>query len=121
MVVKSIKATENDLKQFHCSSYIDLLKETNSSNDLELYEEQLAEYGLDYDCPLLERNFDFVSRIAGGTLTASILLCRKISQIAINWFGGWHHAQRLSNLFRCDYYLRSFSPILEIRQKDFVM
>ncbi|GJQ75041.1 hypothetical protein Trydic_g9660 [Trypoxylus dichotomus] len=94
LVVRSTKATESDLKQFHSSSYVDFLKKTNSACDLEKFEKESGEYGLDYDCPLLEKNFDFVSRIAGGTLTAATLLCRRISRVAINWFGGWHHAQR---------------------------
>ncbi|KAI4463763.1 histone deacetylase [Holotrichia oblita] len=94
LVVKSIKATENDLKKFHSSSYIDILKKTNVTDDIEALEKELAQHGLNYDCPVLERNFDFVCRIAGGTLTAAMLLCRKISRIAINWSGGWHHAQR---------------------------
>lgn len=63
-------------------------------DDTEEFEKELAQYGLNYDCPILERNYDFVCRIAGGTLTAAMLLCRKISRIAINWCGGWHHAQR---------------------------
>lgn len=70
------------------------MKRVNNSDDLDLHDEEAAEYGLNYDCPLLERNFDFACTIAGGTLTAATLLCRKISRIAINWCGGWHHAQR---------------------------
>ncbi|KAK9710654.1 Histone deacetylase domain [Popillia japonica] len=93
LVVRSIKAREHDLNRFHSSSYIDILKKTNTMDDTEEFEKELAQYGLNYDCPILERNYDFVCRIAGGTLTAAMLLCRKISRIAINWCGGWHHAQ----------------------------
>ncbi|KAI4463757.1 histone deacetylase [Holotrichia oblita] len=75
-------------------SSADILKKTNVTDDIEALEKELAQHGLNYDCPVLERNFDFVCRIAGGTLTAAMLLCRKISRIAINWSGGWHHAQR---------------------------
>ena len=35
-----------------------------------------------------------MSVIAGGTLTAAEMLIKQECSIAINWQGGWHHAQR---------------------------
>lgn len=47
-----------------------------------------------YDCPLMKNAFRFACTIAGGTLTAVDKLISRCVDIAINWSGGWHHAQR---------------------------
>ncbi|GLV35263.1 Histone deacetylase 1 [Carabus blaptoides fortunei] len=91
---ESIPATEDDLKLSHSSYYIDFLKIINESNDLDQYYEEQEDYGLGYDCPILERMYDFARTIAGSSLTAANLLISGKYKIAINWFGGWHHAQR---------------------------
>ncbi|XP_018333043.1 histone deacetylase 8 [Agrilus planipennis] len=90
----SVKATEEELKEFHSSAYIEFLKNSNDKEDLELLEEEAGEFGLTYDCHLLEKNYEFVQVIAGGSLTAANLLIKECCDIAINWFGGWHHSQR---------------------------
>lgn len=48
-----------------------------------------------YDCPKLNNLWKFATTIAGGTLTA-IESIYSGANIAINWCGGWHHAQRYS-------------------------
>lgn len=50
--------------------------------------------GLGFDCPVFDELFNCVSIVAGGTLTAAELLNKQECNIAINWQGGWHHAQR---------------------------
>ena len=40
--------------------------------------------------------FSCMSVVAGGTLTAAEMLNKKECNVAINWQGGWHHAQRYS-------------------------
>ncbi|KAJ8922638.1 hypothetical protein NQ315_007670 [Exocentrus adspersus] len=94
LVVKSLDATEDELKSFHSSAYIDFLKKVNDLEDFDEFEEEQLEYGLAYDCPILERSYDLVKVIAGGTVSAAKLLAREKCKVAINWFGGWHHAQR---------------------------
>ncbi|CAG7834437.1 unnamed protein product [Allacma fusca] len=117
--ISSEAATFEDLKVFHSSSYVDFLAACNTSeghqnhgdesdsgsdrtddeinvdsqefqNEHKLTDE---DFGLGYDCPIFKNMGDFARVIAGGTLTA----CREIlngNLIAINWCGGWHHAQR---------------------------
>lgn len=46
-----------------------------------------------YDCPKLNNLWKFATTIAGGTITAIEAIYSGAS-IAINWCGGWHHAQR---------------------------
>lgn len=47
-----------------------------------------------YDCPLIERIYGFVETIAGASITAAQVLVDGLARVAINWCGGWHHAQR---------------------------
>ncbi|CAL8081068.1 unnamed protein product [Orchesella dallaii] len=46
-----------------------------------------------YDCPVFRNMGEFASRIAGGTIAAAESLVEG-AKVAINWCGGWHHAQR---------------------------
>lgn len=94
IVVQSLDATEDELKLFHSSGYINFLKKVNDLDDFDEFEEEQLEYGLGYDCPILERNLELVKTLAGGSATAAKLLAKNKCKIAINWFGGWHHAQR---------------------------
>jgi histone deacetylase 8 len=48
----------------------------------------------EYDCPLIEGIYRFVQAIAGASITAAQVLVNGLARVAINWNGGWHHAQR---------------------------
>ncbi|KXN80812.1 Histone deacetylase 8 [Leucoagaricus sp. SymC.cos] len=98
------KATRQDLAMYHSRAYLDfILDPANSANcdraepsskiDPEL-EAMKAEYGLEDDCPLFVGLPDYVQLVAGATLTAVDALRHNISDIAINWDGGRHHASR---------------------------
>eukprot|EP00253_Pinus_taeda_P029905 PITA_29905 len=45
------------------------------------------------DCPVFENHFEFFQIYAGGTIDAAHQLNNQIFDIAINWFGGLHHAK----------------------------
>lgn len=110
------------MKYFHSSSYVDFLKGVNELQECELEdtEEEQLEYGFSYDCPLLEGIYDVVKAIAGSSLTAAKLLVKNKCDVAINWCGGWHHAQRCDNTgFKGTEKLNLF--VLEIQRKVFVM
>jgi len=47
-----------------------------------------------YDCPLIEGIYRFAQTIAGASITAAQVLVDGLARVAINWCGGWHHAQR---------------------------
>ncbi|KAF8880021.1 histone deacetylase complex protein [Infundibulicybe gibba] len=53
-----------------------------------------AEFGLEDDCPTFLGLPDYVQLIAGATLAAADALKEGISDIALCWDGGRHHAQR---------------------------
>ncbi|XP_075218158.1 histone deacetylase 8-like isoform X2 [Lycorma delicatula] len=96
-ICEATPATEDDLRWFHASNYIEHLKierNIDDDDDDNYTDENDSEFGLGYDCPLLKDTFGFVCSIAGGTLTAADKLINRTADIAINWAGGWHHAQR---------------------------
>ncbi|KAK5643273.1 hypothetical protein RI129_007118 [Pyrocoelia pectoralis] len=92
-VVPSIFATYDELRLFHSTAYIDFIKKRSNCDDTFEDEEEL-EFGLSYDCPLLPQLYTLVQALAGSSITAANLLAESKCDIAINWFGGWHHAQR---------------------------
>lgn len=94
LIVQSSDATEEELKSFHSSAYVDFLKKVNDCDGISEFEAEQLEFGLGYDCPLLGDNFEFAKVVGGSSLTAAKLLNTGKFKIAINWFGGWHHAQR---------------------------
>ncbi|XP_072934455.1 histone deacetylase 8-like isoform X2 [Epargyreus clarus] len=91
-VVRSSPATYNDLKSFHSELYLDHLKKLTDVDDDYIPDSQDEEYV--YDCPPVSDMYQLVTTIAGGSITAAKCLLLGIADVAINWCGGWHHAQR---------------------------
>lgn len=124
------QAAETDLALFHSGLYISYLKKhnvdkdecDNSDDDSDEVDDEQLEYGLGYDCPKLPNLWEFAVCIAGGTLSAveSIMMG---ANVAINWCGGWHHAQRYAGFFS-DTRLKTFYLFFfhtETKPKDFAM
>lgn len=95
-IVNPRQATEEELKCFHSEEYIDYLKKIEDVSDLE--KEDLwklsEQFGLDYDCPLVDKHYTMITWQAGGTLAATHALMNGSCSIAVNWEGGWHHAKK---------------------------
>ncbi len=76
---------------FHSNLYIEAIKSYSENEDKNENED---DYGLGYDCPIIDNMYDFCCTIAGASLTAAqLVICEKFKYV-INWFGGWHHAKR---------------------------
>ncbi|XP_066992065.2 histone deacetylase 8 isoform X2 [Anabrus simplex] len=93
-VLPSRPASLQEINAFHSLPYIEHLQKINDCTDLEELEDESEEFGLGYDCPLLERLYNYVELIAGASISAAEALVDGSATIAINWCGGWHHAQR---------------------------
>ncbi|CAD5113386.1 DgyrCDS2559 [Dimorphilus gyrociliatus] len=94
-IISPRKATTNHLKLFHSSDYVEFLEATaNVAEFNESFEEKAAEFDLRYDCEIFDGLFDYVTSVAGGTLTAVQALIMGVCRTVINWNGGWHHAHR---------------------------
>ncbi|RWS31301.1 cytosolic endo-beta-N-acetylglucosaminidase-like protein [Leptotrombidium deliense] len=89
-------ASELDLLSFHTKEYIDHIKLLTDRVDQgeDVSTDLDDEYGLSYDCQPIAHLYKIICEIAGSTLTAAKAICSGECRIAINWFGGWHHAQR---------------------------
>ena len=86
MLLPLVKATMEDLMMFHSTDYVKFLADPKD-DDEDLY-------GLGYDCPCHDGILDWCLTIAGGSLTAASCLVSGQAKVAVNWGGGWHHAQR---------------------------
>ncbi|RVE50290.1 hypothetical protein evm_005125 [Chilo suppressalis] len=93
-VLRPICATYDDLRKFHSDLYIDYVMSIKEIDDDYMTNEEDEEYGMGYDCPPVSDMFQLVSTVAGGSITAAKCLVSGSADIAINWCGGWHHAQR---------------------------
>jgi len=93
-VVQPRRASVRELSAFHSLDYIECLEQVTNGDECEEGEHVASEYGLGFDCPVFDDLFSCMSAVAGGTLTAAEMLNKRECSIAINWQGGWHHAQR---------------------------
>ncbi|CAF2765352.1 unnamed protein product [Rotaria sp. Silwood2] len=89
-------ATDNELTSAHDRDYLDFLNFISNidPNHEQLYKEQLNFYKIGYECPPFEQLPSFCKWIGGASITAARYLNRSSNNIAINFFGGWHHAKR---------------------------
>ncbi|KAL9709917.1 hypothetical protein Ac2012v2_006977 [Leucoagaricus gongylophorus] len=96
------KASHQDLAMYHSKTYLDFIldpansaePDTNNKQHDSEYESLKAEFGMEDDCPPFAGLPNYVQLVAGATLTAVDALRYNISDIAINWDGGRHHASR---------------------------
>lgn len=115
-VVAPSIATEESLCQFHSPEYVEFLKKINDQEDEEIYDEEAAQFGLTYDCPVHQGVFDYALAIGGATVSAAEELISDRCDVAINWCGGWHHAQKDSASGFC-YVNDIVLGILKLREK----
>lgn len=85
-------ATEQEMAAFHAEDYIEFLKTVTPENMQDL---NLVKYNLGGDCPVFHGLYDFCTLSAGGSVDAARALNGKVSDIAINWSGGLHHAKKV--------------------------
>lgn len=98
LILKNTEASDVEVVSFHSTEYIDKLKSISSVQIDQEYDDdgddEQEEYGLGYDCPVIDGIYDFVKAVVGSSITAARSLIDGSAHIAINWYGGWHHAQR---------------------------
>lgn len=96
-MLKSVPAHREELCKYHDAKFVDVL--LKYTKDVEVKEEDsalLAEYGLEYDCPVFSGLAEYVREVAGSSLVAARALIDPDQDIniAINWDGGRHHAKK---------------------------
>lgn len=82
-----IPAKSDEIENAHSIEYI---KSLGRSKDDKFDDD----FGLSYDCPPQNNLLQKLQLIAGSSLEAAKSLTSGKLKVAINWFGGWHHALR---------------------------
>mmetsp|Transcript_46150 Transcript_46150/g.147659 ORF Transcript_46150/g.147659 Transcript_46150/m.147659 type:complete len:429 (+) Transcript_46150:39-1325(+) len=92
-VFRPRRAYPVELAQFHSEDYVDFLNRVTPDTQHE-YLNQLQEFNLGEDCPIFDGLFEFCQIYTGGSLDGAVRLNHGLSDIAINWSGGLHHAKK---------------------------
>lgn len=89
-------ATEQQIQAFHGEDYVDFLKRITPENQRN-FTKQLGEFNVgEYtDCPIFDGMYDFCSIYSGCSIDGAVKLNHGLTDIAINWSGGLHHAKKL--------------------------
>uniref|UniRef100_A0AAY4AFH5 Histone deacetylase 8 n=1 Tax=Denticeps clupeoides TaxID=299321 RepID=A0AAY4AFH5_9TELE len=113
-VLKPRVATMEEMAAFHTDSYLQHLHKISQDGDND--DPQSVDFGLGYDCPVVEGIFDYAAAVGGATLTAAQALLDGKCEVAINWAGGWHHAKKDEASGFC-YVNDAVLGILKLREK----
>ncbi|EYU24731.1 hypothetical protein MIMGU_mgv1a0240462mg, partial [Erythranthe guttata] len=93
-VFKPVPARETDLHSFHADDYVDFLKRVTPENQKE-HLLQLKRFNLGaFDCPVFDGLYSYCRSYAGGSISGAVRLNNGLSDIAVNWAGGLHHAKK---------------------------
>lgn len=93
-------ATKSELAMFHTEEYVDFLSKVTPENASSIDEATrrlhnvASDNGNNGDCPTFAGIYEFCSTYTGSSLSAARTLLNESSEIAINWSGGLHHAQK---------------------------
>lgn len=99
LLIESIAANESQLRSFHTEDYLNFMKhiskELLTQTEDDMCEELTNdEFGIGYDCPPIAQLYELISQISGSSICAANAIITKKCEIAINWFGGWHHSHK---------------------------
>jgi histone deacetylase 1/2 len=88
-------ADHMEMTVFHGDDYIRFLNKISPDVGRQ-FTNQCRKFnvGPDQDCPSFEGLYEFCQLISGASIDAAVQLCLDRSDIAINWSGGFHHAQK---------------------------
>lgn len=112
------------MREFHDTDYIEFLRRVTPDvpphrplplaclmmhvqaiNDSQMLPE-FQRFNVGDDCPIFDKLFDYCQSYTGGSVQAAHRINHGLSDIAINWSGGLHHAHKsqvaASSLALCD-------------------
>ena len=81
------------MTRFHSDEYVKFIQNIRPDNILD-FNKQMQRFNVGEDCPVFEGLYEFCQISAGGSLAGAVKLNRKLTDIAINWAGGLHHAKK---------------------------
>ena len=86
-------STNEEFIQFHSEDYVSFLTKITPDKQQQ-YVSQMQKFNLGEDCPIFDHMLDFCRRYTGGSIDGATRLNEGLSDIAINWSGGLHHAKK---------------------------
>jgi histone deacetylase 1/2 len=95
-VYKPKPGSDYQMQRFHSEEYIDFLKRI-SPETMKQFSHQMQKFNVgEYtDCPVFDGLFEFCSMYTGCSLDGAVKLNHGLTDIAINWSGGLHHAKKM--------------------------
>jgi histone deacetylase HOS2 len=87
-------ASKEEMLEFHSEDYIDFLQRITPQQVSKLDDDTLSQFNIGDDCPVFDGMYDYSGHYTGASLDATRKLISGMSEIAINWSGGLHHAKK---------------------------
>ena len=81
-----------EMTQYHAEDYVEFLSRITPDTASE-HMQSMQRFNLGEDCPIFDGLFDFCKLYTGGSIDGAVRLNHGMSDIAINWSGGLHHAK----------------------------
>jgi len=89
------KATAEEMTKFHSKEYVKFLRKLNADNSKHSSaENQKFNVGEYTDCPVWPGLFEFTQIYSGASIDGAVKLNHGLTDIAVNWSGGLHHAKK---------------------------
>ena len=82
-----------EMTQYHAEDYVEFLSRITPDTASE-HMQSIQRFNLGEDCPIFDGLFDFCKLYTGGSIDGAVRLNHGMSDIAINWSGGLHHAKK---------------------------
>ena len=85
----------HEMQKFHSEEYVNFLKKISPDN-MKQFSAQMQKFNIgEYtDCPVFDGMYDFCATYTGCSLDGAVKLNHGLTDIAINWSGGLHHAKK---------------------------
>lgn len=93
LVLKPPRATAIEMMRFHSKDYIDFLYRV-SPRTADQFESLFPQFNIGEDCPIFDGIYNMNALCTGASLSGATRLNHGMSDIAINWSGGMHHAKK---------------------------
>jgi histone deacetylase 1/2 len=89
-------ATDYHMQRFHSEDYINHLKKINP-DIMKQYSQDMQRFNVgEYtDCPVFDNMYEFCSMYTGCSIEGAVKLNHGLTDIAVNWSGGLHHAKKM--------------------------
>eukprot|EP01038_Epipyxis_sp_PR26KG_P013312 gene13312-17834_t len=95
-VYKPKPSSDAQIQRFHSDEYVEFLKKINPDN-MKQYTSQMEKFnmGEQRDCPVFDGLYDFCTTYTGCSVDGAVKLNHGLTDIAVNWSGGLHHAKKM--------------------------